>query len=320
VSGEVSVIVPTLNEEARIERCLKSVAAQAAHVGEVLVVDCGSTDGTVEAVEALRDGLPVRIELLHSEEKSYAAAVSTGVLKARCRYVQLVDGDSVLSEGWLEKGLGLLRSGGCDVTHGWFVFVNNSLYGDLRNSGKSPRTSAGGPALLRAAAIRECNYDPDLKRSSDVDVYIRLKAQGYRICPLDEPMLVKDDTDNPVLNLEKVLKQGYYAGKMLAKNSGSRRYVDLFVKLRRPYLLHTSFLLLASLGPFFLPRRLLVPMLPLPLVLRVLKRRGRVRESLLWSCDRLLRSGAFALGLATSPGSLPRVAAGLLRAAASVAQ
>ena len=46
VAGRVSVLVPVLNEEARLEPCLARLAAQGDDVAEILVIDGGSTDGT----------------------------------------------------------------------------------------------------------------------------------------------------------------------------------------------------------------------------------------------------------------------------------
>lgn len=51
----ISIIVPVLNEAARIERCLRAVIAQSPEVGEILIVDGGSTDGTQAIVERWSD-------------------------------------------------------------------------------------------------------------------------------------------------------------------------------------------------------------------------------------------------------------------------
>lgn len=53
VTACVSVVVPTLNEAARVEPCLVGLAAQGPAVREILVVDSRSTDGTQVKVEAL---------------------------------------------------------------------------------------------------------------------------------------------------------------------------------------------------------------------------------------------------------------------------
>ena len=46
----LSVIIPTLNEERHVGALLSDVASQSRRPDEVLVVDAGSTDGTIEVV------------------------------------------------------------------------------------------------------------------------------------------------------------------------------------------------------------------------------------------------------------------------------
>ncbi|MEP6618772.1 MAG: glycosyltransferase family 2 protein [bacterium] len=64
--GLVSIVVPTFNEAHRIAPCLEGLASQDPIVREVLIVDSGSTDGTVELVQAamVRD---TRIRLLRDD-------------------------------------------------------------------------------------------------------------------------------------------------------------------------------------------------------------------------------------------------------------
>jgi dolichol-phosphate mannosyltransferase len=52
--GGVSVIIPALNEAARIQSCLESLIIQPEELAEILVVDGGSTDGTQAVIESFR--------------------------------------------------------------------------------------------------------------------------------------------------------------------------------------------------------------------------------------------------------------------------
>ncbi len=54
--GRVAVVVPVLNEQARLAPCLEGLIAQGSEVAEILVVDGGSTDGT----RAVVDGFAAR--------------------------------------------------------------------------------------------------------------------------------------------------------------------------------------------------------------------------------------------------------------------
>jgi glycosyltransferase involved in cell wall biosynthesis len=69
----LSVFVTTLNEEANIERCLRSVA----WAGEVLVLDSGSTDTTRALARELADRVETKEWSGYSEQKAYALSLLT---------------------------------------------------------------------------------------------------------------------------------------------------------------------------------------------------------------------------------------------------
>ncbi len=106
--AEVSIVVPVYNEAKILPRTLPQILALAAELGpcEVLVVDDGSSDSTLEVAGKLLEGFP-RAELLwHPSNKGKGAAVRTGVGRSRGRRVVFVDADlSPDLEGGLERGL-----------------------------------------------------------------------------------------------------------------------------------------------------------------------------------------------------------------------
>ncbi len=93
----VSVVIPTLNEGDHIERCLNSLADQSFRDFEVLVVDNGSTDGTVRRARAHR------CRVLHESRRGVSAARQTGFAAARGRIVASTDADTVLPRDWLAR-------------------------------------------------------------------------------------------------------------------------------------------------------------------------------------------------------------------------
>ncbi|MET0328552.1 MAG: glycosyltransferase family 2 protein [Luteimonas sp.] len=84
----VSGVVVAFNERDRIERCLDSLLAVCA---EVILVDSGSTDGTVELARAKS------VEVVHQDWLGYAAQKNLAISRATRRWVLLLDADE-----WLE--------------------------------------------------------------------------------------------------------------------------------------------------------------------------------------------------------------------------
>lgn len=97
--AKVSVIIPTLNRLDMLKRVLSSVEKQSTQPREVIVVDGGSTDGTVEFVNSL--GAPV----IYIRQKGMFLpnARNYGILKSTGEIVAFLDDDAIPSYDWLEE-------------------------------------------------------------------------------------------------------------------------------------------------------------------------------------------------------------------------
>jgi N-acetylglucosaminyl-diphospho-decaprenol L-rhamnosyltransferase len=90
----VSVVVVTYNALPWIERCLESVRGR-----ETIVVDHGSTDGTLEAVQRrFPDAL-----ILRRENRGYGAGLNAGLQAASREYVLLLNSDAWAEEGAVDR-------------------------------------------------------------------------------------------------------------------------------------------------------------------------------------------------------------------------
>ena len=102
--SRVSLIVITYNEETNIGRCIESVAG----VGEVIVVDSFSTDGTVEAARGLGAQVFQRRYLSAAEQKNWALG------KAQGEWVLVLDADEALSPDLRGEIENVLAEPACD--------------------------------------------------------------------------------------------------------------------------------------------------------------------------------------------------------------
>jgi hypothetical protein len=94
----VSIIVLNYNGRSWLERCLGFAVAELSHDCELIVVDNGSTDGSVDY---LRHALPdVRIVPLE-RNIGFAAGNNAGVRAARGRYIAFLNNDAAPQPGWL---------------------------------------------------------------------------------------------------------------------------------------------------------------------------------------------------------------------------
>jgi glycosyltransferase involved in cell wall biosynthesis len=120
MNDRVSVIVPTLNNAALVERTLQSVedAARYLHAQpegagaevEVVVVDDGSTDGTRAVVEAFTRGRERYQVLLRDRPSSPSCTRNTGVAASSGALLFFLDGDDVFLERHLYECVRLLKA------------------------------------------------------------------------------------------------------------------------------------------------------------------------------------------------------------------
>lgn len=94
---KVTVIMPSLNVVKYIEECLSSVVNQTLEDIEIIAVDAGSEDGTLEFIEryAAKDK---RIRLVHSPKKSYGYQVNLAASMACGEYIGIVETDDYIDK------------------------------------------------------------------------------------------------------------------------------------------------------------------------------------------------------------------------------
>lgn len=126
---KVSVVVPCLNMSRYIESCLDSIMNQTLKELEILVVDGGSSDGTLDILERYRRENK-RVQVLHSEKKSYGYQVNMGIAQASGQYVAIVDADDRVSRNMYETLYETAVRSGADYVKGTarrFYSVSNDF-------------------------------------------------------------------------------------------------------------------------------------------------------------------------------------------------
>lgn len=187
----LSIGIKALNEEQHIEACLRQAVEMAEQLGgEVLLADSGSTDRTVEIARQF----PVRIlQFADLSERSCGAGAQLSFQEATGKYFYMLDGDMVLSPGFLGDAIRYLEEnphiggvGGivneCNTANEEFQIRETSVRFS-RNwlPGIVDRLDCGG--LYRTDAIRDAGYfaDRNLHAFEEFDLAARLRANGWSL-------------------------------------------------------------------------------------------------------------------------------------------
>ncbi|MBM3334950.1 glycosyltransferase family 2 protein, partial [Candidatus Sumerlaeota bacterium] len=211
-----SVVVLTRNRMKQLERCLDSLHAQTVRDFEVVIVDTGSTDGTLEWLK--REKAALGIQLIEREGGSFANARKDGVAAAQGEWVAFLDDDCIAAADWLEW-LGRV-SARCDAIGGlalparplplpswWHAemgwLVGWAVPGQLRRStGNRFYPSTSNMAVRRGVLLRqpfqeiEAGFDDSGSvykgGREDAELWRRLRRLGYRTQFIPEMIVYHD--------------------------------------------------------------------------------------------------------------------------------
>lgn len=182
----VSFIIPTLNAERDIARCLGAICAlqEVLHPYEVLVIDNGSTDRTC-AIVIKFEFKPLVIPNVHvSALRNRGADLAKGI------YLAFVDADVEISKEWLHNGLSVFQDSSV-VASGCFPSVPPQATWvqrawDLHQRGATANDSPSSVAWLssmnllvrRDVFLRIGGFNESLETAEDVDLCYRLGRYG----------------------------------------------------------------------------------------------------------------------------------------------
>lgn len=122
-SGRISVILPMYNAETFIERCIRSVLSGIYQDFEILCIDDGSTDGTLDLIRRLQDE-DKRIVILEQDHAGVSAARNHGLREAKGNYIAFIDSDDWVSPDYLSLMVEIAGEKNADIVSCGFFGVN----------------------------------------------------------------------------------------------------------------------------------------------------------------------------------------------------
>jgi glycosyltransferase involved in cell wall biosynthesis len=218
----VSVVVPCYNTERYIREAIDSIIAQDCGSMQIVVIDDGSTDRSMEIVRRFGD----RVECRSQPNGGISAARNTGIAMARGRYLAFLDADDVWTPTSLKSRLDRLGQGADCVFGGVEHFISPELSSEERERYASvPATMAGrlaGAMLIdRSAFHRVGLFDPSLKIGEMMDWVARADHARIATTLMDDVVLRRRiHRSNTVLRLRD--QQGGYL-KALRASLARRR-------------------------------------------------------------------------------------------------
>jgi glycosyltransferase involved in cell wall biosynthesis len=195
----VSVITPTLNQAAFIERTLASVQAQVYPRIEHIVMDGGSTDGTLEIVR--READAGRLTYVSEGDRGMYDAVNKGLALARGDVLCYLNSDDAWFPWAVETVVAtFLGHPDADIVFGDGIKVTDDptqqrlrLFGPFDRLSLATYESLCQPAVFwhRRLYDRLGGFDPTMRFAADLDYWLRAAAAGAPIVHVAEVVAIE---------------------------------------------------------------------------------------------------------------------------------
>ncbi len=248
----ISVVIPLYNKEKYIARTIKSVLSQLNKEDEIIIVNDGSKDHSVEQVKRMKDH---RIKLFHQENGGASSARNKGVTLASNSLIAFIDADDIWYQDYLYEMRKLIKEYPDAVVYG-------ANYDILEKHKKSMMSYPGidkdtglitnyfesaityTPLWTSAVIVRKeafmsvGGFSKDCKICEDVDLWCRLALYG-KIAYRNKPLALYNRDVEGMLSREKMhsclfpFLANHFKVSEFAGNPISYESVTRFIQARR---------------------------------------------------------------------------------------
>lgn len=202
---KISVITITFNSEATLEETILSVTTQDYPALEYVIIDGGSTDGTLDIIRKYQN----KIQVVVSEpDRGISDAFNKGIARATGEIIGIINSDDILLPGALQKVADMYDSQ-VDVYSGlilfWDMKTNDTFpsYPDVTFDTLKLQYNVAHPArfIRKDAYERYGLYQEDLRYMMDIELLCRFYKQGARFMLINSPLAkfrIGGTTNDPI--------------------------------------------------------------------------------------------------------------------------
>jgi glycosyltransferase involved in cell wall biosynthesis len=184
----ISVIIPAYNAEKTIQETIESVLDQTFQDFELIVINDGSTDRTLEIISSFTDS---RLQVFSFPNSGAQKSRNVGLSKSSGEYIAFLDADDLWNPDKLELQLKALKENPeAAVAYSWTDYIDESSHFLYQGFHKSPQgdiyplllvknylENGSNPLMTRQALSEIGGFDESLSGGQDWDLYLRLAAR-----------------------------------------------------------------------------------------------------------------------------------------------
>lgn len=238
----ISVVIPLYNKAKSIVTTLQSVLDQTYKDFELIVVDDGSTDNSLNVVRSFVHSLNVHsfIRIIHKENGGVSSARNRGIQEAKGEYVAFLDGDDIWDNDFLKVMAQLIKDfpsksiyglGCVPIKRGEQPIIKDSYYRGVSTWDYATMAFTGSSTCVnKRDAIELGIFDIRMTHGEDLDMWWRLMLLHGGASDLRPYAYYIQDAENRAMNriapLEKHIP--YYIDKFAEARTNNKEFRKFF--------------------------------------------------------------------------------------------
>lgn len=224
----ISVVIAIYNIEDFFEPCLKSVLCQTYKDVEILAIDDGSTDGSLDILKKYVKNNP-NLKIIHQKNAGLSAVRNLGLKKARGEYICFIDGDDTIAPDYLAKLYSSISKADADISVCGYTYIEKSSRRDFL---PKPEVISGRDATVHLLIDQEnldivawnkmykrelflknrITYPVGEPHEDNLTTY-KLYSAARKVALLDQPLYYYQERSGSIMNRSKILNRLNYRAR-----------------------------------------------------------------------------------------------------------
>lgn len=215
----ISAVVPAYNAIKYLEKAILSLVNQTEKPDEIIIVDDGSQDNTLELINKL--AVKYKCIKVIEQKKNFGVSIARNVAinRASGDWVLFLDADDECSETLLETYIQEIEKGSFEAIYSSYYQINevsqivsepivgrslNSTQGFCDILVRNPIISPSGLLIKRKTLLDLEGFDTSMRLNEDVDLWVRLLDEGCKIKHVEQPLsFIRRHRNNTTSNMTK---------------------------------------------------------------------------------------------------------------------